>query len=128
MYPRAVFCHSGCTSAARPGDRIGTPNGKQESKMSKRLGALSAGLTMVMLAGAATLSLGTSPAHAVVYCKTVGVPKGCVVRPAAAVVVAPGAPVAAAAVATPGVGAPGVGVRAGTPMNRGGPVNRVGVR
>jgi hypothetical protein len=44
------------------------------------------------------------------------------------VVVAPGAPVAAAAVATPGVGAPGVGVRAGTPMNRGGPVNRVGVR
>jgi hypothetical protein len=51
-----------------------------------------------------------------------------VVRPTAAVVVAPGAPVAAAAVATPGLGAPGVGVRAGTPMNRGGPVNRVGVR
>lgn len=58
----------------------------------------------------------------------VGVPKGCVVRPVGAVVVTPGAPVAAAAVATPGVGAPGVGVRAGTPMNRGGPVNRVGVR
>jgi len=63
---------------------------------------------------------------AVVYCKTVGVPKGCVVRPT---------PVAAAVVATPvvgvgrvGVGAPGVGVRAGTPMNRGGPVNRVGRR
>ena len=52
----------------------------------------------------------------------------CVVRPTAAVVAAPGAPVAAAAVATPGVGAPGVGVRAGTPMNRGGPVNRVGRR
>jgi hypothetical protein len=31
-------------------------------------------------------------------------------------------------VVTPGVGAPGVGVRAGTPMNRGGPVNRVGRR
>ncbi len=63
---------------------------------------------------------------AVVYCKTVGVPKGCVARPT---------PVAAAAVVTPGVGvagigvgAPGVGVRAGTPMNRGGPVNRVGRR
>ncbi|KRQ00214.1 MULTISPECIES: hypothetical protein [Bradyrhizobium] len=96
--------------------------------MSKRVGALSAGLTVMMLAGAATVSLGTSPAQAVVYCKTVGVPKGCVVRPDAAVVVAPGAPVAAAAVVTPGVGAPGVGVRAGTPMNRGGPVNRVGVR
>lgn len=95
--------------------------------MSKKLGALSAGLTM-LLAGAAMVSLGTGPARAVVYCKTVGVPKGCVVRPDAAVVVAPGAPVAAAAVATPGVGAPGVGVRAGTPMNRGGPVNRVGVR
>ncbi|MBR0686064.1 hypothetical protein JQ594_09070 [Bradyrhizobium manausense] len=93
--------------------------------MSKKAGALSAGLTVMMLAGAATVSLGTSPAQAVVYCKTVGVPKGCVVRPTAAVV---GAPVAAAAVATPGVGAPGVGVRAGTPMNRGGPVNRVGVR
>ena len=96
--------------------------------MSKKVGALSAGLTVMMLAGAATVSLGTSPAQAVVYCKTVGVPKGCVVRPDAAVVVAPGAPVAAAAVVTPGVGAPGVGVRAGTPMNRGGPVNRVGVR
>ncbi|PSO19230.1 hypothetical protein [Bradyrhizobium sp. MOS003] len=97
--------------------------------MSKRAGALSAGLTVLALAGVATMSLGTSPAQAVVYCKTVGVPKGCVVRPtAAAVVVAPGAPVAAAAVATPGVGAPGVGVRAGTPMNRGGPVNRVGRR
>ena len=95
--------------------------------MSKQAGALSAGLTVMMLAGAAMVSLGASPAQAVVYCKTVGVPKGCVVRPTAAVV-APVAPVAAVAVATPGVGAPGVGVRAGTPMNRGGPVNRVGRR
>jgi hypothetical protein len=93
--------------------------------MSKRAGALSAGLTILALAGVATVSLGTSPARAVVYCKTVGIPKGCVVRPTAAVVVAPAA---AVAVATPWVGAPGVGVRAGTPMNRGGPVNRVGVR
>ncbi len=91
--------------------------------MSKRMGALSAGLTVVALAGAAMVTLGTSPAQAVIYCKTVGVPKGCVVRPTTAVVVAP-----VAVVATPGVGAPGVGVRAGTPMNRGGPVNRVGVR
>lgn len=96
--------------------------------MSTRMGALNAGLTIMVLASAATVALGTSPAQAVVYCKTVGVPKGCIVRPDAAVVVVPGAPVAAAVVATPGVGAPGVGVRAGTPMNRGGPVNRVGVR
>lgn len=59
-------------------------------------------------------------ANAVVYCKTVGVPKGCVARPVA--------PVARRAVVTPGVGAPGVGIRPGTPMNRGGPVNRVGRR
>ena len=96
--------------------------------MSKTTGAMSAGLPMMMLAGAAMVSLGTSPAQAVVFCKTVGVPKGCVARPVGAVVAALGAPVAAVAVATPGVGAPGVGVRAGTPMNRGGPVNRVGVR
>ncbi len=44
-------------------------------------------------------SLLAGPASAVVYCKSVGVPKGCVARPAA--------------VATPGVGAPGVGVRPG---------------
>ncbi len=67
------------------------------------------------------LSIATAePAAAVVYCKTVGVPKGCVARV--------GAPVARRAVVTPGVGAAGVGVRAGTPMNRGGPVNRAGRR
>ena len=60
------------------------------------------------------------PAKAVVYCTTVGVPKGCVARV--------GAPVARRAAVTPGVGAAGVGVRAGTPMNRGGPVNRAGRR
>ncbi len=98
--------------------------------MLKRQGRLSAGLSLTALSLLAALSLGAGSAEAaVVYCKTVGVPKGCVVRPApvvAGAVVA--APVAAAAVATPGVGAPGVGVRAGTPMNRGGPVNRVGRR
>jgi len=66
------------------------------------------------------LSIAAERASAVVYCKTVGVPKGCVARPVA--------PVARRAVVTPGVGAPGVGIRPGTPMNRGGPVNRVGRR
>ena len=62
------------------------------------------------------------PVHAVVYCKTIGVPKGCVARPGAAGVGAgaPGVGVAPGA----GVGAPGVGV---APANRGGPVNRAGV-
>jgi uncharacterized protein YcnI len=94
--------------------------------MSGKAGWLAASAALTAVAAAAAMSLGAGSAQAaVVYCKTVGVPKGCVARPTAAVVAAP---VAAAVVATPGVGAPGVGVRAGTPMNRGGPVNRVGVR
>ncbi|PSO18043.1 hypothetical protein C7G42_16780 [Bradyrhizobium sp. MOS003] len=63
-------------------------------------------------------------ASAVVYCQYVDYPVGCIVRPG--VVLRP-RPVARAVV-TPGVGAPGVGVRPGTPMNRGGPVNRAGRR
>ena len=95
--------------------------------MVKKTGWLDAGLTVAAISVLASFAVGGvgSAQAAVVYCKTVGVPKGCVVRPAGAVVVAPAA---AVAVATPGVGAPGAGVRAGTPMNRGGPVNRVGVR
>jgi hypothetical protein len=105
------------------------PGESRSGEMLKKARAVSAGLTVAALASMAAVSLGSAPAQAaVVYCKTVGVPKGCVMRPTAPVVVAPVAPVAAAAVVTPGVGAPGVGVRAGTPMNRGGPVNRVGVR
>jgi hypothetical protein len=89
----------------------------------------------LVLAGAATaLFFGAAPqpAHAVVYCKTVGVPKGCVVRPAAPAARAavyctrPGYPVGCVGgVGAPGVGAPGPGV---APANLGGPVNRVGVR
>jgi hypothetical protein len=74
-----------------------------------------AGLALVALAA---FSVTSGPANAIVYCKAVGVPRGCIARPNAPVVRA----------VTPGVGAPGVGVRAGTPMNRGGPVNRVGRR
>ncbi len=91
-------------------------------------------------------------ASAAVYCKSVGVPKGCVARPLATPrpgvgapgvgVVDPGInqPGAAGNVAVPraGVGAPGVGVLpgvgAGAPGpgieagNRGGPVDRAGRR
>lgn len=71
------------------------------------------------------VAAGTEDARAaVVYCRYVDYPVGCIVRPG--VVLRP-RPVARAVV-TPGVGAPGVGVRRGTPMNRGGPVNRVGRR
>lgn len=80
---------------------------------------------LFMIASLAALAGGFNvltiePAAAVVYCKSVGVPKGCVARV--------GAPVARRAVVTPGVGAAGVGVRPGTPLNRGGPVNRAGRR
>jgi hypothetical protein len=76
----------------------------------------------------------TASAHAEVYCKTVGVPKGCVMRPvggagAPGVGVLPGAGAGAAGVGLApgaGVGAPGPGVTPG--VNRGGPVNRVGPR
>ena len=54
---------------------------------------------------------------AVVYCQYVGYPTGCVVRPG--VVLRP-RPVAGAVARE--------AVRPGTPMNRGGPVNRAGRR
>lgn len=89
-------------------------------------------LALSTLAGATFLT--APPAEAVVYCKTVGAPKGCVARPTRVVVYCtrPGYPVGcaarpAAALGVPGVGAPGVGVR-GVPGNRGGPVNRLGIR
>ncbi|CAH1661374.1 conserved exported hypothetical protein [Hyphomicrobiales bacterium] len=76
-----------------------------------------------------------SPSQAVVYCKTVGVPKGCVARPvgvgAPGIGVRPGVGVGAPGVGVRpgvGVGAPGVGVRPRGAINRGGPVNRLGVR
>jgi hypothetical protein len=94
--------------------------------MLNKTGWLSAGLTVAAFSAVASFALGGvgSAQAAVVYCKTVGVPKGCVVRPTPVAVVA--TPVVG--IGAVGVGAPGVGVRAGTPMNRGGPVNRVGRR
>lgn len=81
-------------------------------------------LALSTLLMTAFMAASSEPANAVVYCQYVSYPVGCVVRPG--VVLRP-RPVARAVV-TPGVGAPGVGVRPGTPMNRGGPVNRVGRR
>jgi hypothetical protein len=76
------------------------------------MGNMSKMVRRISLGSGFVLSLGTwlvsaVPADAVVYCKTVGVPRGCVARPGV------------------GAGAPGVGV---APANRGGPVNRPGVR
>lgn len=83
---------------------------------------------MLRWAFCVTLALGLCPveAGAVVYCKSVGVPKGCVARPTAGV----GAGARGVGVAPGvGVGALGVGVSPRAwPVNRGGPVNRAGVR
>jgi hypothetical protein len=83
---------------------------------------LSIALSTLLITG--FMGASTEQASAVVYCQYVSYPAGCVARPG---VVLRARPVARRAV-TPGVGAPGVGVRPGTPANRGGPVNRAGRR
>jgi hypothetical protein len=80
-------------------------------------------LVAVLIGTGGTMIATSSPAHAVVYCQYISYPANCIVRPG--VVLRPRPAVRAV---TPGVGAPGVGVRPGTPANRGGPVNRVGRR
>lgn len=96
--------------------------------MSRALGLLRIVALTALPAAVATFA--ATPASAVVYCKTVGYPQGCVVRPAPvvvvprAVVVTPAPVVVTPRVGYP-VGAPGVGYT-GVPGNRGGPVNRVG--
>ena len=90
--------------------------------MSNKAKWLGAGLALTVLSMLAPVSLGAGSAEAAaVYCKTAGVPEGCVARPTAAA----GAP-GKATVAGVGAGAQGAGVRPGTPMDRGGPVNRAG--
>jgi hypothetical protein len=91
---------------------------------------LKAGLAAAYIAGLlgsglVAMSVTTSPAQAVVYCKTVGVPKGCVVRPTAVRMVyctRPGFP--AGCRVRPVARVTGVNTR----WNRGGPVNRIGRR
>lgn len=85
--------------------------------MSFGFGWIRSGLALSALLGASAAIMPIESAGAVVYCRAVGVPRGCVARPAVAprAVVRPGAVGARAAVGRPGV----VG-------NRGGPVNRVG--
>ena len=76
---------------------------------------LSITLSALLVAGFMTAT--TEPAIAVVYCQYVDYPAGCIVR--SGVVLRP-RPVARAAARE--------AVRPGTPMNRGGPVNRAGRR
>jgi hypothetical protein len=57
-------------------------------------GFSSVALALTALGAIAGASLSAEPANAVVYCKTVGVPKGCVVRPVAAAPAVVAVPVA----------------------------------
>ena len=82
------------------------------------------GLFSVLVGSAIGMTVTTiRPAHAVVYCEYIDYPPSCVARAGVRLVARP-----AVRAATVGVGAPGVGVRAGTPANRGGPVDRAGRR
>lgn len=90
-----------------------------------RLGLASACVAGLLGGGIVAIAVTALPAHAVVYCKTVGVPKGCVVGPAAvrvAYCTRPGFP--AGCRVRPVARMPGVNTR----WNRGGPVNRFGRR
>jgi len=71
--------------------------------------------TVLLIAALAAVS--SKDASAAVHCQYVGYPSGCIVTPG--VVLRP-RPIARAAARE--------AVRPGTPMNRGGPVNRVGRR
>lgn len=82
-----------------------------------RLSVTLAGLALSALLGLTGVIVSSEPAGAVVYCQYVNYPPSCVARPG--VVLRP-RPVARAAARE--------AVRPGTPMNRGGPVNRVGRR
>jgi hypothetical protein len=75
-------------------------------------------IALLTLLTAGFLAVGTQQASAVVYCQYISYPAGCIVRPGVRLVARP----VARAVVTPRVGV------VGTPMNRGGPVNRVGRR
>jgi hypothetical protein len=107
----------------------------------KRIGAMAgtaALFALSTLAGGLLNFSSPQAAHAVVYCKAVGVPKGCVVRPVPAAIYCtrPGYPVgcvgrpgaAAVRCTQPGFPAGCAAGRVRSPINRGGPVNRVGVR
>lgn len=75
--------------------------------------SMCASLAFTLSLAVASVLIGGGPAKAVVYCQYVDYPPSCVAR---AGVVLRSRPVARAA------------VRPGTPMNRGGPVDRVGRR
>jgi hypothetical protein len=84
----------------------------------KLVGMSFVGLAMAALVAGAGVLMTARPANAVVYCRAVGVPHGCVARPAAGVVARPaaGAVVAHPVAAGPVVYCKRVGVPKGCVM------------
>lgn len=74
-------------------------------------------IALSVLLASGFMAASYAPANAVIYCQYISYPVGCVARPGVVLVARP----VARAVVNPGVGV-------NTPMNRGGPVNRVGRR
>ena len=60
-----------------------------EGKMSKNRGKGGAVAAIAAIGAFAAMTMAPVPAGAIVYCKAVGVPKGCVARPGGAAVVHP---------------------------------------
>ena len=85
--------------------------------MRRPLSVAFAGLTLSIALGLLGATITSHPASAVIYCQYIDYPAGCVAR--TGVVLRP-RPVARAAARE--------AVRPGTPMNRGGPADRVGRR
>jgi hypothetical protein len=137
MLRRATMAHVHPASAAMTDRSIARPlRLTRRKEMLKKTGWVSAGLTLAALSTLASVALSTAPAEAaVIYCKTAGVPQGCVIRPTVPVVAATGVRATAVRatsvrvtrVRVASVGRVDVG-RHGTPWNRGGPVNRIGRR
>src|SRR5262245_39542393 len=101
MSSRYLFYHVAQSSAVGV-RRHNRREGQIEKSDMKRLAIISVLATLFMM------GVEVENAEAVVYCRNVGIPKGCVARPRAGVG-APGVGVAPGA----GVGAPGVGVAPG---------------
>jgi hypothetical protein len=62
---------------------------KQERQMSKKLEMVGGAVALTALAALAMVSFAAPADAAVVYCKTAGVPQGCIVRPTVMPVVRP---------------------------------------
>jgi hypothetical protein len=88
--------HVGCETERHS---QGPHDENRRDQMFKKTAWASVILSVVAIPTLAGVSFGAAPAEAaVVYCKTVGVPKGCVVRPTAVVAPVRVAPVAGATV------------------------------